>query len=238
MSGVKAVTARFSETKLYMGFDNECILFESNDNMVTTTSIHDLDCDHKEADTRIIWHLSFIVRTSKSSPNISVRATDTDVFIILLHHVSKKAINLWMDVGLSKNNTRAFINISKLAMDLGKDLCNAIVSFHAFTGCDYTASFMRKGKIRPYKLMEQSASAIEAFANLGEAENIEADTIEKIEQFVCSMYAKPRLTSVNDVRLALFNQNMLHRTHLNPWRRSRVLMLVVSQAQEYVYFLV
>ena len=73
--------------------------------------------------------------------------------------------------------------------------------------------------MRPYKLMEQSASEMEAFSNLGEAENIEADTIEKIEQFVCSMYGRPRLTSVNDVRLALFNQNYASRDTSKPMEK-------------------
>ena len=56
-------------------------------------------------------------------------------------------------VGVSSNNTRRYIDVAKLADELGPDLCNALAGYHAFTGCDYTARFLRKGKVRPLAII-------------------------------------------------------------------------------------
>ena len=42
------------------------------------------------------------------------------------------------------------INCTELSIKLGPTLCLALPAFYAFTGCDYTAAFSNKGKVRPY----------------------------------------------------------------------------------------
>ena len=46
---------------------------------------------------------------------------------------------------MSSNNTRRFINISQLANHIDKEVVAALSGLHAYTGSDYTASFMGKG---------------------------------------------------------------------------------------------
>ena len=48
---------------------------------------------------------------------------------------------------LSSNNTRRYINISQLVDHLPQDLIDAVPALHAFTGADYTAPMMNKGKL-------------------------------------------------------------------------------------------
>ena len=36
-----------------------------------------------------------------------------------------------------------------------------------FTGCDYTASFSRKGKVRPLKYLEKNETMQEVFGSMG-----------------------------------------------------------------------
>ena len=69
-------------------------------------------------DTTIILHLSYIVRAQADARNIAIRATDTDVFVILIHHISNMEAKVWIEVGLNSNNTGAFLIISKLEKDL------------------------------------------------------------------------------------------------------------------------
>lgn len=45
------------------------------------------------------------------------------------------------------NNTHWFIDISKIYHILGKYFCESVPACHAFSGCDYTSEFMRKGKL-------------------------------------------------------------------------------------------
>ena len=51
---------------------------------------------------------------------------------------------VWMDVGLSSNNTRRYIYISQLTHKLDSNVLKALPGINAFTGCDYTASFLQR----------------------------------------------------------------------------------------------
>ena len=84
--------------------------------------------------------------------NVVIRATDADIVVILLYHARRVNANVWMDVGHSSLNTRRFIHITRLADHLGPILCKALPGYHTLTGCDYTSSFFRKGKVNPLKI--------------------------------------------------------------------------------------
>ena len=79
---------------------------------------------------------------------------------------------------------------------------------HAFTGSGYTASFNHKGKIRPLKLLERSKDGKKAFSfskgplfSEGEVQT----TFKGIEKFTCAIYGREKLTSIDNVRLDIFN---------------------------------
>ncbi len=177
------------------------------------TEIPELMCQHEEADTRIMWHIGHI---SQSQPecNVSVRCDDTDVLIILLAHDAESSVRVWMDVGKSSNNTRRYIDVSSLADHLGVDLCKALPGLHAFTGCDYTAAFYRKGKFRPLTIMEKGF--VSTLKKLDEQEHVDQTLVAELESFVCSLYGKPNITSVNDARLTLFHDHYAPKSDTQP----------------------
>ena len=137
---------------------------------------------------------------------VVIRSCDTDVLIVLLTHASSLDLCIWLDIGLSSNNTRRYIDVSRLAAELGEVYCAALPAFHAFTGCDYTAAFMRKGKVCPLEIIEKERNFMEMFSKLGDHEVIPENVSEKAEAFVCTLYGKPCLTSINDARFAIFQQ--------------------------------
>ena len=67
------------------------------------------------------------------------------------------------------------------------------MGFYAYTGS--------------YKLMEKSDEAMTAFSQLGDTHQIGKEHLAAIEAFTCTMYGKPKLTSINAVRMALFNDH-------------------------------
>ena len=103
-----------------------------------------LCCNHEEADNRIVYHLSTLTERSK----VTVVAKDTDILVIILGCKSKLSplVQIFMEIGLSSNNTLRYIDINKMYEHFGEKVCNAMPAFHAFTGSDFTASFLRKGK--------------------------------------------------------------------------------------------
>ena len=55
--------------------------------------------------------------------------------------------HLWFDTGLDSDNSRNYVDISKLSKEL---YCvKALPGIYAYTGIDYLPAFYRKGKVRP-----------------------------------------------------------------------------------------
>ena len=163
------------------------------------------------------------------SPSITIRASDTDVFILLLYHAHLLSSSLFMDVGLSSNNTRRTINISQLAKTIGVDICRALPGFHSFTGSDYTAAFLRKGKGRPYDVMVKSAKFTQAFGDLGRCDKVTIDTAVILKEIVCAMYGQTKLRCVNDARLAMFGT--LRNIRNSPWEAQSVRSILLTTLQ-------
>ena len=130
---------------IYFALEEECYSFTICDEKVIRAEVPMLVCCHEEVDTRIMFHLHHIL-AANNGESIPIRSFDTDVFILLIYHVSNHTTSstVWMDFGLSSNNTRIYINISQLVDHLPHDLIDAQSALHAFTGSDYTASMMTK----------------------------------------------------------------------------------------------
>ena len=201
---------------LYVGVDTRGYKYEVDGDIVTREEVLSLACNHEEADTRLVWHVKHIDET-KGACNVVVQTCDTDVLVIFLAHVPSFSIRIWLDIGLSTNNTRIFINATQLGQEIGPEVCAALPGFHAFTGCDYTAAFSRMGKVRTLNLMEKSEEFIDAFKYLGRSSSIPSQVLSTIESFVCQVYTKSQLTSVKKARLEHFQH------HFSPKKKSKPL---------------
>ena len=189
---------------LYFALEQHCYTYMAADGIVHRSVVDVLESMHEEADTRLIFHAQFVAEYCDESPQIAVRSSDTDVFILLLHYATHLEATLWMDTGVSSRNTRRVINISDLAHKLTPTICSALPGIHAFTGCDYTASFLRKGKVRPYELMAKDQKFTSAFSKLGVSDAIDDDVVSTIEVYVCAMYGVRNVEEVNEARLHVF----------------------------------
>ena len=201
--------------ELYFCLDEVCFMYKSVNGEMTRQGIQELNCQHEEVDTRIVLHVKHACE-QLVLPNIVVRCVDTDVLIILLFHMLTAEGFVWMDVGHDRNNTRRYVDVTKLCGELGRKLCSALPALHAFTGCDYTAAFLRKGKTRPMDIVEKSDQFLNAFDQLGCTVDIDASTEGAVEAFVCSMYGKPNLNKINDARYAVFRDRYAPKDEEHP----------------------
>ena len=142
---------------IYFALEEECYSFTVRDEQVIREEVPMLACCHEEAENRMMFHLHHIL-AANNGEYISIRSSDAEVFILLIYHVSNhtSSSTVWMDFGLSSNNTRRYIDISQLVDHLPHDLIDALPDLHAFTGSDYTASMMNKGKLKALELMMKS----------------------------------------------------------------------------------
>jgi hypothetical protein len=136
--------------------------------------------------------------TKHTSNTIVVRSSDTDVFILLLRFCSSITNTVLFDTGVG--NKRRLLNITDLASTLGVDLCQALVGFHAFTGCDTTSAFLRKGKAKPLKLLQGNRKFCDSFQMFGRNPAVSERITNMLENFVCAMYGRPSYDDVDQLR--------------------------------------
>ena len=189
---------------LYVNCKDICYLYKSEEGSVTREVREDLFCTHEEADTRMLFYVGKVDEPA----NVVIRTVNTDVLIIALGslHLLHRNIQVWIESGLFTRNTLRYISVNQIFEKLGEDFCKALPAYHAFTGCDYTASFNRKDKMTPLKLLEKNEDLQEIFSRIDQWETIccERD-FKKIESLVCSMYGRKGMSSVNeDMRLDMF----------------------------------
>lgn len=187
---------------IYVSF-NKCYSYRVENNKVIKTVEDLLSCEeHEEADSRIIYHICQI----NFNAEIVIRCSDSDILVILLGNMDhlNASLKLWINMGVG-NNER-YININDLYKTLGSSLSKALPCFHAITGCDYTPAFFRKGKLRPFKLLEKSQEYQSAFQNIIEDdEELLQHTFLVLEKFICHMYGIRDASNVNDVRFHIFS---------------------------------
>ena len=182
--------------------EENCWIIASDGNLVTCRMAADLCSDHEEADTRIILHCIEASKLAAESMPVIVRSPDTDLLILLLFYSSSISQCLYLDTGTG--NKRRLLDIKAIAGVLGSDLCASLPAYHAFTGSDYTSAFVRKGKVRPFGMMQKNAEVIAALKNVGSTPTFDISYLHPLEQFVCAMFGKPRFNNVNTLRFKLF----------------------------------
>ena len=139
---------------------------------------------HEEADSQMFFHLKNVNVPS----NVVIRTADTDCFVIALgcKHLFDPRVHVWLEVGVHGNNSQRFIEIDAIYHVLGNGVCRSLLAYHALTGCDYTASFIRRGKVKPLKILERNIDFQEALQNFSEDIIEETDKGYKVlEKFVC-----------------------------------------------------
>lgn len=130
---------------LYASHGGECYKYMPMQQKIVVSSPAHLQANHEEADTLIAFHVENI-----SSSAVLVRASDTDVLIILIGLLGRKLpeertrSKIIMDCG--SGNSRQYIDVSNIVDVLEErkaGLSRALPGYHAFTGCDFTSSFYR-----------------------------------------------------------------------------------------------
>ena len=143
-----------------------------------------------------------------SLKKIMLRTVDTDVVVI--------AVSTFQDVGLSKlwiafgvGKHFRYIAAHEIASTLGQQESRALLTFHAFTGCDQTSSFKHIGKKTAWDAWSVYDEVTEVFRCLRSAALIEALTnaFPILEHYTVIMYDRTSTcTSVNTARKDLFTR--------------------------------
>ena len=188
---------------LFVTCDDKCFSFNVVNNAMAKHEIVSMKSGAEEADYRMLFHAA----SFPSPANIVIRTVDTDVLCITLGIRKYLPVDshIWLEIGHYSDNTLEFVDTDAIYGFLGEKMSDALPALHVFTGSDYTPSFYKKGKIRPLQLLRKHEDIQVAFASLGSSEDINCNTKELIEKFVCLMYSQPkRVVQVSDARFNHF----------------------------------
>lgn len=187
---------------LFVSHGGTCLRIEFNEinNKMSIVQPENLQGTHEEADTLLAYH------AATASGNLLVRASDTDVMVIIIGMLGRNMMagtpvkSIFMDCG--SGNSRRFIDITSIAkaLETKQDhLAAALPGLHAFSGCDYTAAFHRKGKIRPYQVLENDndGNLIEFFCSMSSKGELD---VKMAEVYVNSLYGMENYQDVNQAR--------------------------------------
>ena len=108
-----------------------------------------------------------------------------------------------MEIGNFSDNSLRFIDITKLAHNLGMQVTQALPAFHAFTGCDFSSSFVGKGKKRALDILLKYSDCQIASARLG-TKKLDENMIKGIGSFACKLYGNKTSNSINDLLIQNF----------------------------------
>ena len=151
------------------------LIFRQSENKMAVDVPDVLQGDHEEADTLLAFN------ASHTHGSLIIRASDTDVLIIILGMLERNKRdgipmkNIIMDC--CSGNERRYLNVTNIAATLEEKQAGfaaALPGLHAFTGCDFTALFFHKRKVKPYKILEKDITGtfIRFFQSLRETNQI------------------------------------------------------------------
>jgi hypothetical protein len=170
------------------------------------------DCNHEEADTRIMVHIQHAV--DQGAKTFLVRTVDTDVVVILagLYFqlvTNQQLCDLWVAFGMGKKFR--FYHINNICENLGEPRSRALPVFHALSGCDTTSAFHGKGKKSAWQTWQVYSDVTATFANLARNPftllDVDSNDFQKIERFTVLLYdQRSDSFSVNETRKRLFCQ--------------------------------
>ena len=169
-----------------------------------------LQCNHEEADTRIVIHVTHDLQTGCT--RVLVRTVDTDVLVIMVGKFGRlveecSEADIWIAMGTGRNFT--YISVNRVCSALGEIRSRCLPVFHALSECDTTSSFCGKAKRSAWQAWELYDDVTPVFLSLADNPFQHLDTHAKqfhmIERMVVIMYDKtcPH-NSINAARKELF----------------------------------
>ena len=191
---------------------NKVVYVTSDESVVSVGQTNSVmpDCNHEEADTRVVVHISHALEQGLKT--IAVCTVDTNVIVILAGVFFKlTATNLLADIWVTFGTDKNFrlYSINAICTYLGEERARALPIFHALTGCDNTSAFRGKGKKSAWQAWRAYEEVTETFEFLATYpfEHLDSDSehFQRIERLIVVLYSKTcHLMSVNDAREELF----------------------------------
>ena len=173
------------------------------------SSVINLPCTkHEEADTRIIAHLAYCVQHLNYRRAV-VLATDTDIILLCLYHLSK--LEPLQELWVQKHGQ--VVPLHTLAERLSEkyhtsfgDIASTLLATYVLSGCDTVSYPFRRGKKTAAKRSLDLLGSLPHLSEFGCTENaqVQEDHVKEARLYWTHLYGKPGIASLDMLRQHLF----------------------------------
>lgn len=108
-----------------------------------TLKEHGVSTKHAEGDADLLIVQEAVNMASRKVTHVI--AEDTDIFVLLCHHIKPDSLPLFM-VSQKLNVKHPIWNIGEMRLQLGEECCRCLPFMHALCGCDTTSRLNNIGK--------------------------------------------------------------------------------------------
>ena len=161
-------------------------------------------------------HSTMQASSSQVTSSVIIRSPDTNVFVVVVGLSGVMNGRVLFHTG--RGNLTRTIDVTAVHNHYGKDVSEALIGLHSFTGCDSVSAFYGKVKTKALKSM------LDTFKSLGQSFDVSPQLSKGLEQFVCSLYSgKQGMDDVNWLRYNMFRMDCKFESSLPPNQDSLLL---------------
>ena len=165
---------------------------------ISSSATKVFECNHEEADTRMIFH------ALQQNTNAVVSSKNMDVLVLMVFAYALNKIN---EKWVMKTECNKLINIRKIVEYIGTNIAMKVPRIHAVKGCDTNSLIHGAGKI---KLLTKCLNGQEKLVLLNatgiscKVSDTAVKDVEKFIQTVC--YSGKEEESLTETRVRLYKQ--------------------------------
>ena len=94
--------------------------------------------------------------------------------------------------------------MKSVILDVGKETYSVLQAVYAYSGCDITSAFLRKGKPAPVNMLKQHPEFLHTFAQLGTSLQLPSPVFDELKQPTCLLYGGSVTRDINKLRFEKF----------------------------------
>jgi cytochrome c553 len=160
----------------------------------------------EDADTNIVaaaLHLA-------SKPEIgavAVAADDTDILVMLVHHVTENMTQIYFVPHPRKITAAASqlpINIRAIQKSIGSTACRQLLTVHALGGCDTTSAIFRMGKGAIFKKITNASFTSHLTDVMQDSSSLREDVVKAGQQLMILLYGGKTSDDLTNLRYTTY----------------------------------
>ena len=178
-----------SRRSIYVTNGEECHLLQvvtTDRSHITMTPVPELRCNHKKADSCLLLRASHLAHHGSSA--VVLRSPESDLSIIAIEITHTIPATMLFNIGTQQRKRN--IDITQIGSTIGPDMCEALIGYHALSGCDSTSAFVGHGKTKGYKLLHDHCPFRSTMAKVGKSFVADEELLQEGEAAVCALYGR------------------------------------------------